>query len=1009
MKISLPLKWALLSTASLSAFSLGAQISDPIPEPVTFGDITLELEDWITLPQTSGGGPGRTRISIMRSLPDDRLFVNDQRGPLYRIDTGTPTLYLNLRTAVSAFIDQPGLGVGFQSFAFHPEFLENGKFYTVHTELWNAQTPDFKGPTAPERSNGMQSVLLEWTADDPEANTFTGSRRELFRVYFPGNIHTMQEVAFNPNAGPEDADYGNLYVTMGDGGSFLRGYASNQHRLDSPMGTIFRIDPLGTDSANGQYGIPEDNPWFGAERLGLLQEIYAYGFRNPHRIIFDTGGTNRVYVGDIGERNIEELNLLLPGGDYGWPEREGTFLINPNDPQNSQRIFPLPANDESFGYLYPVAQYDHDEGIAIVPGAVYRGSDVPALQGLVLFGDIAWGRIFSVVEEDLELDKQVEITELRLTLNGVLGSLRSFVGNNRADLRWGMDNAGEVYVMTKTDGKIRRIVGATSIEDAISYDPDRWESVNAFAVDLGAWRTGNFAAQTARVPDPFGDADNGVLAMEGTGTAGYDIFPLTPEGSSGSIFFRFALEDETSSVQFDLGRIPASSTAFSPIIGSLKGTGEFTIRQGNSDLLLKDDLRPGIWYNVWILFLVDRTNFNIYIQGDSVTSVALLDSKLSLIQPLASGLVRFGMALTGPGAVYLDDLSVDTSMANLSVPFEPRWALLSNFEQGNALDIWSFMGSLDGAEVTFDGEVIVEQEISGNNYLSLTSGAGPAEYAYAMAPLPRPAEVSENLTLYTRIRVDNLNHAVSQHFGLVNLDPPSVVTQGLASIETSGWIYNIENGPAVGPLQLDINDWGNYVPALELVDGFTDAEWVEYWILARNGGEASGGQTFDVYMRPDGSDADPVPVLSDGDFQVGRERPVTLFAIIADSIPANAGAIHFDDLFVIEGTVFDRPAGTGYGLLPGAPGWKLLPWFGWANDTGFPWVFHETHGWLYAQSNHPMGGWFYDLEADWLGIYPLVYPNVYSVAETGWLYYLEGSASPRWFFRHSDQTWISVP
>lgn len=445
----------------LTAWSAGlvAQLADPISQRIPAGNLILDLEDWIEMPPSSNELP-RTRLSVFRTLPDGRIFVNDLRGDLHVIENGKVTTYLDLPAQFPKFIDAPGLGTGFHAFAFHPEFAKNGKFYTTHTEPWNANgSPvDFHGPSVPT-SAGLQAVLTEWTVADPRAKSFSGTRREVFRVYFNGFQHGVQEITFNPTVSAGDADYGLLYVCVGEGGSFQMGKADDEHRRDSPYGTILRIDPLGHNSANGQYGIPRDNPWAGATEPGVLKEMFAYGFRNPHRINWDPGGTHLFYEGDIGEANIEEINILRPGGDYGYPEREGTFVLRAHDPKNRTKIYELPPDDKKFGYIYPVVQFDHDEGRAMVIGPVYRGQRFPQLNGTLFFGSIDNGRIFFLNVGDLKPGLQVPFHEVRLTLGGVEGSLASFVGNSRADLRFGVDQAGEIYIITRTDGKIKRVVG----------------------------------------------------------------------------------------------------------------------------------------------------------------------------------------------------------------------------------------------------------------------------------------------------------------------------------------------------------------------------------------------------------------------------------------------------------------------------------------------------------------------------------------------------------------------
>ena len=173
---------------------------------------------------------------------------------------------------------------------------------------------------------------------------------------------------------------------------------------------ILRIDPLGTTGSNGEYGIPPSNPFVGVD--GALGEIWAYGLRNPHRFSWDTGGTNKMFIGHIGEKNIDSVYPGIAGANYGWNEREGSFLFQKSDPNV---VYPLPANDADFGYTYPVAEYDHDEGFALVGGFVYRGSNIPILQGKYIFGDIVNGRIFYTEEVDMIFGQQpAKIQELTL-------------------------------------------------------------------------------------------------------------------------------------------------------------------------------------------------------------------------------------------------------------------------------------------------------------------------------------------------------------------------------------------------------------------------------------------------------------------------------------------------------------------------------------------------------------------------------------------------------------------
>ena len=158
-------------------------------------------------------------------------------------------------------------------------------------------------------------------------------------------------------------------------------------------------------------------------------------------------------IADIGQANIEEINVGAAGANYGWSEREGTFVVDHDD---EDEFHALPPDDALQGFTYPVAQYDHDEGDAIVGGFVYRGELVPDLYGKYIFGDLVRGRIFYVDVDDLVPGRQATINELTLLRNGVEITLLALLGDDyRADLRFGLDEDGEIYVLTKRDGMIR--------------------------------------------------------------------------------------------------------------------------------------------------------------------------------------------------------------------------------------------------------------------------------------------------------------------------------------------------------------------------------------------------------------------------------------------------------------------------------------------------------------------------------------------------------------------------
>ena len=146
----------------------------------------------------------------------------------------------------------------------------------------------------------------------------------------------------------------------------------------------------------------------------------------------------------------------MPGHDYGWPTREGTFRINLLE--SSRKLYPLSSGDANLDY--PVAQYDHDEGNAIIGGFEYWGSAVPQLAEKYLFGDMVNGRLFYVDMADLKSGRQSLIKEWQISINGTRTSFKALCEDDRLSLRFGRDYLGEIYLSTMPDGKIYKLVSA---------------------------------------------------------------------------------------------------------------------------------------------------------------------------------------------------------------------------------------------------------------------------------------------------------------------------------------------------------------------------------------------------------------------------------------------------------------------------------------------------------------------------------------------------------------------
>lgn len=421
----------------------GDTTSNLIPEKIQDSGIRLELEFFAQLP-ASDSVPALAKMTKMEPIPGtNRLMINDQRIGLYEFVDQKPILYLNLKDSRPDMVSKPGWATGVGSFAFHPDFETNGLFYTSHTEPGGTQPSDF-GYTDSLKVF-MQWVLTEWKAEEPSATVFQGTDREILRIDNASQAHGMQELTFNPNSQKGDPDYGLLYIGYGDGGTAEKRFAGiSNHKGAGIYSSILRIDPAGKDGVNGKYGIPKINPF--AEVPGKAGEIVAYGFRNPNRIFWDEKGN--LHATDIGQHSIEEINRIEPGKFYGWPIREGAFAINPFG--SFRALYPLPADDEKYGVTYPLIQLEHDETVAVIGG--YSMPYGP-LKGKFIFGDIPSGRLFFA---DLNQANPIAQT-WGITFEGKEVSMQTLINHDRVDLKFGIDAEKNVYIMSKTEGKIYRV------------------------------------------------------------------------------------------------------------------------------------------------------------------------------------------------------------------------------------------------------------------------------------------------------------------------------------------------------------------------------------------------------------------------------------------------------------------------------------------------------------------------------------------------------------------------
>ncbi|MEM7315427.1 MAG: PQQ-dependent sugar dehydrogenase, partial [Planctomycetota bacterium] len=351
--------------------------ANPIQAIMPLAPFTLQLEEVVLIPNSSSGTNRFARIEQISPAIDgsDTMYIADQRGRLYRYNQTSDQLsgLFDFSSNIPDFKGNNNQS-GLRGFAFHPDaFTEGspgfGKFYTAH-EIDTSNS-----------NESHRSVVSEWTLTDT-GSIMSGSRRDILTQSQPRGDHNIGKIGFDPNLSPGDDDYGNLYISFGDGGNYRSPAIGGSDSTLNPngqittnfLGSMLRINPL--QNGNDAYTVPDDNPFVG--QAGFSPEIWAYGLRNPHHFAWDRGGDGNMFIADIGQSNIEEVNRGIAGANYGWSVREGTFDMTGKAPDNPISAAELPADHATDPYTYPVAQYDHDFdntgqiSAAIAGGYVYR-------------------------------------------------------------------------------------------------------------------------------------------------------------------------------------------------------------------------------------------------------------------------------------------------------------------------------------------------------------------------------------------------------------------------------------------------------------------------------------------------------------------------------------------------------------------------------------------------------------------------------------------------------------
>lgn len=449
-----------LWSASAAWSAPGVGLPDPIPAGIPASGTTVGLKvvaDRLVSPTRGVPAPDR----------EHGLVVIDQGGKIWSVDTGddraarpnAPRLVADLSNLAVSNLGKviPGLAYderGLLGIAFGPNRGKARFVYTFGNE--NASQPaDFSTLPAGVKADS-QLVLRQWRLSRHQLTIDPASSRVLLRIDKPQFNHNGGDLALGRD--------GLLYLSVGDGGAaddqgpgHVAGGNGQSLAPGNVLGKILRIDPRGHNSANGQYGIPADNPFVGRDGA---DEIWAYGFRNPYRMSLDRR-TGALVAGDVGQNDIEEVDVVRPGQNYGWPIKEGTFTFDNNGAGAGFVTADSPGVPA--GLTDPVAEYDHTapggvrcpsggpascEGIAIVGGFVYRGHDIDALKGDYVFGD--YSRAFAQPLGRLFVARGGQVQSLAIQGRDNLGL---------AVTGWAQDRRGELYVLGNTTGVLSGTTG----------------------------------------------------------------------------------------------------------------------------------------------------------------------------------------------------------------------------------------------------------------------------------------------------------------------------------------------------------------------------------------------------------------------------------------------------------------------------------------------------------------------------------------------------------------------
>lgn len=361
------------------------------------------------------------------------VYVTERQGIIHRFENDSTVSITETVLDISDRVDTQGEG-GLLGLAFHPDYPDTNYGFIYYT------APD-----------PFQTIVSKFRIDTASHTFIDTTETVIFDLEQPYSNHNGGQIRFGPD--------GYLYIALGDGGA---GGDPQDNGQDPStfLGSILRIN-VDTQQGDKSYGIPQNNPFVDNDQ-GYLEEIYAYGLRNPYRFSFDAK-TGELWAGDVGQNEIEEIDIIEKGKNYGWNVMEGTQCFEPE------------TGCDTAGLTMPIYEYTHSDGRSITGGFVYRGSRIPELQGQYIYGDFAFGTIWAL---ETVGDSVVNNRE---------------IGNVSSNVAFGEDRNNELYICS-FDGNIYTLRGAGT--DTTDIDRDHNSEVPS-TTDL-----------YQNYPNPFNPATN---------------------------------------------------------------------------------------------------------------------------------------------------------------------------------------------------------------------------------------------------------------------------------------------------------------------------------------------------------------------------------------------------------------------------------------------------------------------------------------------------------------------